>query len=107
MWRALGLACGLLLAPPAGAQEAPPSEQPAPPSEAAPPEVAPPEPAKVAAPDDAQKSICLLLESAARAHDLPIEFFARVIWQEGRFRADAVGPVMEKLGFLREGQPAH
>ena len=42
---------------------------------------------------DAQKSICLLLESAARANDLPVEFFARVIWQESRFRADAVGPV--------------
>ena len=46
-----------------------------------------------ASPGDAQKSICLLLESAARANDLPIEFFARVIWQESRFRADAVGPV--------------
>src|SRR4029079_738130 len=34
-----------------------------------------------------------LLESAARANDLPVEFFARVIWQESRFRADAVGPV--------------
>ena len=42
---------------------------------------------------DAQKSICLLLESAARANGLPVEFFARVIWQESRFRADAVGPV--------------
>ena len=42
---------------------------------------------------DAQNSICLLLESAARANDLPVEFFARVIWQESRFRADAVGPV--------------
>ena len=46
-----------------------------------------------AAPGDAQKSICLLLESAARANGLPVEFFARVIWQESRFRADAVGPV--------------
>ena len=44
-------------------------------------------------PGDAQKSICLLLESAARANGLPVEFFARVIWQESRFRADAVGPV--------------
>jgi hypothetical protein len=102
MWRALGLACALLLALPAsaqeGAQEAPgaqdaPIEQPASPSEAAPPGTAPPEAGQAAAPDDAQKSICLMLESAARAHDLPIEFFARVIWQESRFRADAVGPV--------------
>jgi hypothetical protein len=96
MWR-LGLACGLLLVLPAAAQEsvqeAPsakeaPVERPAPPSEAAPSEAD-----KAATPGDAQKSICLLLESAARAHDLPIEFFARVIWQESRFRADAVGPV--------------
>src|SRR5207344_919601 len=45
------------------------------------------------APSDAQNSICLLVESAARANGLPIEFFARVIWQESRFRPDAVGPV--------------
>jgi hypothetical protein len=37
--------------------------------------------------------MCLLLESAARANELPVEFFARVIWQESRFRANAVGPV--------------
>jgi len=42
---------------------------------------------------DARKSMCLLLESAARANGLPIEFFARVIWQESRFRANVVGPV--------------
>ena len=49
---------------------------------------------------DTQKSICLLVESAARANDLPVEFFARVIWQESRFRADAVGPM------TRSGQRA-
>jgi hypothetical protein len=38
-------------------------------------------------------SICLLVESAAQAHGLPFEFFARLIWQESRFRSDAVGPV--------------
>ena len=27
---------------------------------------------------------------AARSHDLPLEFFARVIWQESRFKPDAV-----------------
>src|SRR4051812_25190631 len=41
----------------------------------------------------AQQSICMLLESAAWANGLPVEFFARVIWQESRFRIDAVGPV--------------
>jgi hypothetical protein len=38
------------------------------------------------------QSICLLLESAAQAHGLPFEFFARLIWQESRFKSDAVGP---------------
>jgi cell division septation protein DedD len=37
--------------------------------------------------------MCLMIESAARANDLPLEFFARVIWQESRFQSDAVGPV--------------
>ncbi|WP_047309177.1 lytic transglycosylase domain-containing protein [Rhodopseudomonas palustris] len=40
-----------------------------------------------------RESICLMIESAAKAHDLPLEFFARVIWQESRFQPDAVGPV--------------
>jgi hypothetical protein len=42
---------------------------------------------------DAADSLCLMIESAARANDLPLEFFARVIWQESRFKPDAVGPV--------------
>src|SRR5258707_8123590 len=42
----------------------------------------------------------LLLEAAARANGLPVEFFTRVIWQESRFRPDAVGPV------TRNGQQA-
>ena len=42
--------------------------------------------------DATQNSICLMLKSAARAHDLPLEFFARLIWRESRFRAEAVGP---------------
>src|SRR4051794_15095431 len=37
--------------------------------------------------------MCLMIESAAKAQDLPLEFFARVIWQESRFQPDAVGPV--------------
>jgi Transglycosylase SLT domain/SPOR domain len=39
-----------------------------------------------------REAICLMIESAARANGLPLEFFARVIWQESRFQADAVGP---------------
>ena len=49
---------------------------------------------------DTRESICLMIESAAREARLPLEFFARVIWQESRFRPDAVGPV------TRSGQRA-
>lgn len=49
---------------------------------------------------EAREAMCLMIESAARAADLPLEFFARVIWQESRFRPDAVGPV------TRSGQRA-
>ncbi len=42
---------------------------------------------------DTRDTICLLVDSAARSHDLPLEFFARVIWQESRFQPAAVGPV--------------
>jgi hypothetical protein len=115
--RGVALAVGLaaiLLGWSAAAQEpsaTPPTQAPSGTPPAQEPSAAPPETAGVArdaahesapppapetgraARDDAQKSICLLLESAARANDLPVEFFARVIWQESRFRADAVGPL--------------
>eukprot|EP01035_Chromulina_nebulosa_P056508 gene56508-77441_t len=43
------------------------------------------------------KTFALLVRGPAvgarRRFDLPLEFFARVIWQESRFQADAVGPV--------------
>src|SRR5262249_55453933 len=39
-----------------------------------------------------QQSVCLLMESAARANKLPVEFFVRLIWRESRFRATAIGP---------------
>jgi hypothetical protein len=51
-----------------------------------------PEPA-AAAPASTSTSICLLVESAAQAHGLPFEFFARLIWQESRFKPNAVGPL--------------
>jgi Transglycosylase SLT domain/SPOR domain len=41
---------------------------------------------------DTREAICLMVESAARANDLPLEFFARLIWQESRFQPDAIGP---------------
>ena len=109
MSRAIGcIACLLLLLRVAVAQDAP-AEPPAPEAEASPPATEPnsaaehrsrPVPLPPVKPTDAQNSICLLLESAARSHGLPVEFFARVIWQESRFRADAVGPV------TRSGQRA-
>jgi Transglycosylase SLT domain/SPOR domain len=54
------------------------------------------------APDntDTREAMCLMIESAAKSEGLPVEFFARVIWQESRFQSDAVGPV------TRSGQRA-
>ncbi len=49
---------------------------------------------------DTREAMCLMIELAARAQGLPLEFFARVIWQESRFQSDAVGPV------TRSGQRA-
>jgi hypothetical protein len=41
----------------------------------------------------AREAMCLMIESAARESNLPLEFFARVIWQESRFQPGAIGPV--------------
>jgi hypothetical protein len=43
-----------------------------------------------------REAMCLMIEAAARANDLPLEFFARVIWQESRFQADAIGPMTRR-----------
>jgi hypothetical protein len=51
---------------------------------------------------DAREAMCLMIESAAKASDLPLEFFARVIWQESRFQSDAVGP-MTRTGRRAQG----
>jgi hypothetical protein len=56
--------------------------------------------AERAAPTNTSTSICLLVDSAAQAHGLPIEFFTRLIWQESRFKQDATGPL------TRSGQRA-
>src|SRR5262245_36456138 len=66
-----------------------PEQQAAPP--AAPSAAAPPVPGR-AGDADLRESVCLMIESAARAHNLPLEFFARVIWQESRFQPNVVGP---------------
>jgi hypothetical protein len=38
------------------------------------------------------KTVCELIETAAGAHDIPVDFLTRLIWQESRFRADALSP---------------
>ena len=60
----------------------------------------PQKPAETAAEIDTREAMCLMIKSAARAENLPLEFFARVIWQESRFQSDAVGPA------TRNGQRA-
>jgi hypothetical protein len=83
------LACGLALlsaqanaqagaTPPAAAYHE--ADQPAVPIELPPPAANPP------TADD----ICRTLEQAAAENGIPVEFFARVIWQESRFNARAV-----------------
>src|SRR5258706_11430229 len=49
---------------------------------------------------DLRESVCMMIESAARAQNLPLEFFAPVIWQESRFHPHIVGPR------TRSGNPA-
>lgn len=81
-----------------GAAVSVPSPTPATAPEAKSAEEAPPAlPAKDAS---TREAMCLMIESAASAHGLPLEFFARVIWQESRFQPDAVGPM------TRNGQRA-
>ena len=58
---------------------------------------APPAIAVVADTDDETlESLCLMIESAAKANDLPLDFFARMIWQEGRFETDVPVPPREQ-----------
>jgi hypothetical protein len=101
------IALMLLAIVPARAEPAQPEAPPpaaSPPSDtAAPAESNPPAPAEQNAstpspgskpPSDAdlRESVCLMIESSARANNLPLEFFARVIWQESRFQPGVVGP---------------
>jgi hypothetical protein len=101
----------LLSAAQATAQQAapvPPSTEPAQPSPETPgvsttdkqEDKAEPQKAPTATDTNTREAMCLMIESAAKAQDLPLEFFARVIWQESRFQSDAVGPV------TRSGQRA-
>ncbi len=49
-------------------------------------------PARAAEGESVIGSICELIESSARAQDLPVAFLTRLIWQESNFQADAVSP---------------
>jgi transglycosylase-like protein with SLT domain len=49
--------------------------------------------AKTEATGDVRNQICQLIETVAQANTLPVNFFARLIWQESRFRSDEIGPV--------------
>ncbi len=66
---------------PAAATATPPATQPAAPTPAAP--LAPHNP-------PTSDDICRAIEQDAAENQLPVEFFARVIWQESRFNAQAV-----------------
>ena len=82
--QSLFLCALVVLHAPAGAQApaSPPTDQP--PAAQSPP-AAPNNPPTA---DD----ICRAIEEDAAANGLPVEFFARVIWQESRFNAQAVSP---------------
>jgi hypothetical protein len=58
--------------------------------------IPPQRPPETARESDTREAMCLMIESAAKANDLPLEFFARVIWQESRFQSDAVGPMTRR-----------
>jgi hypothetical protein len=73
-------------------QDVPPEQPPA--------QEAPAEQHPVASVPGTGDSICLMIESAAQSYDLPVDFFARVIWQESRFQPNVVGPM------TRSGQRA-
>jgi hypothetical protein len=95
VWIGLALLCPVAAAsPPATGGFVTPSVE----------ELAIPQPrqAEPAGDNDTSEAICLMIESAARAQGLPLEFFARVIWQESRFQSNAVGP-MTRRGQRAEG----
>jgi hypothetical protein len=83
-------------APAAGGVVKPDQEQPAAAQDRPVDKADPQPPADSAADTDTSEAICLMIESAARANDLPLEFFARVIWQESRFQSDAMGPLTRR-----------
>ncbi len=51
-----------------------------------------PEHTKESAAPPKTPSLCDALGAAAAANELPVDFFTRLIWQESRFRPDAISP---------------
>jgi hypothetical protein len=87
---AAALGAGLARAQPQNAQQ--PSAPPAAPNAGAPatPNATPPANPAAASHPPTPDDICRALEQDAAENELPVEFFARVIWQESRFNARAV-----------------
>jgi hypothetical protein len=67
-------------------------------------EAPPPAAAQTSSGTDLRESMCLMIESGARANGLPLEFFARVIWQESRFQS-ARAPALQSGGLDHRDQP--
>jgi hypothetical protein len=78
----------LLLALPANAQSVEPDQ-----SSADPPALSSTSTSRRDRTIELSQSLCPLIQSAAAQNELPVDFFARLIWQESRLRPDAVGPV--------------
>jgi hypothetical protein len=80
-------------APPPPAQADTDNKAPAKPAENKAEQTPAQEPQEEAAPHPpTADEICRAVEQAAAENDLPVEFFARVIWQESRFNARAISP---------------
>src|SRR5580704_9820166 len=92
----LVLALAVLSEPPAGFAGADSQPSASSPPEQSPPPPAPSQPAPSDKPAEKKPQppttddICRTLEQAAAESQLPVEFLARVIWQESRFNARAV-----------------
>lgn len=92
MIRAVTIATMLLLSlTPAAAQDAAQGTA----AQDAPPPIPQPRPDRSATASSARAasdSMCLMIEAAASANELPLEYFMRVLWRESNFRPNAVGP---------------
>jgi hypothetical protein len=51
-----------------------------------------PEPARAQASETVDQALCRMIEGAAAARRIPVDFFTRLIWQESSFRPGATSP---------------